>query len=175
MVCKYSAIERIGSLAQQISEGPVVIGGVGTSQTISKHGTYQIRLPLCNGRNAVMVGICLDQITKKFPLYPLSGRISEDINSTYAAGGGNIEDLPRLPAKVGGEVDFMIGSKYMRYHPKLIYSLPSGLSIYESPFYSSDGSRGVIGGPHPVITAIDKKFKSNSLFVNTYMSSVQSV
>ena len=33
--------------------------------------------------------------------------------------------------------------------------LPSGLTVYKSVFSNPDGSRGVIGGPHPVFTAIE--------------------
>ena len=55
----------------------------------------------------------------------------------------------------------MIGIKYLRHHPKLIYQLPSGLSIYESMFKNSDGTRGVIGGPHELFTKIEEQFRSN--------------
>ena len=55
----------------------------------------------------------------------------------------------------------MIGIKYLRHHPKLIYQLSSGLSIYESMFKNPDGTRGVIGGPHEVFTKIEEQFRSN--------------
>ena len=55
----------------------------------------------------------------------------------------------------------MIGIKYLRHHPKLIYQLSSGLSIYESMFKNPDGTRGVIGGPHEVFTKIEEQFRTN--------------
>ena len=72
----------------------------------------------------------------------------QDIISSYKNTGDNPSDLPKVPVSVGGNIDFMIGIKYIRHHPILIYQLPSVLSIYESMFKSSDGTRGVIGGLH---------------------------
>ena len=62
----------------------------------------------------------------------------------------------------------MIEVKYLRHHPKLIYQLSSGLSIYESMFKNSDGTRGVIGGPHEVFTKIEEQFRTN--ISNTFNS-----
>ena len=56
--------------------------------------------------------------------------------------------MPKLPKMVGGDTDFLIGSKYLRYFPKEVHRFESGLTICESLFLSSDGSRGIIGGPH---------------------------
>ena len=43
----------------------------------------------------------------------------------------------------------MIGIKYLKYFPKEIHKLPNGLTIYEAMFKNSDGSLGVVAGPHP--------------------------
>ena len=37
-----------------------------------------------------------------------------------------------------GKIDFMIGIKYLRHHPKLIYQLPPGLLFYESMLKNLD-------------------------------------
>ena len=52
----------------------------------------------------------------------------------------------------------MLGVKYLRFHPKLVYQLPSGLGIYQSVFKNADGGRGVIGGPHHIFTKIHRSF-----------------
>ena len=92
-----------------------------------------------------MLGICLDNITSKFPLYPLQGKVLNDITKAYQDAGGDARTLPKIPKSVGGEIDFIIGIKYLRYYPKMIFQLPSGLTIYESVFENADGGRGVIG------------------------------
>ena len=78
----------------------------------------------------VMSGLVIDQISSIFPNYPLKGEVQSDIQAAYKKNGGELKDLPKLPESVGGQADFMIGIKYLRYHPEKIYSLPSGLIIY---------------------------------------------
>lgn len=49
----------------------------------------------------------------------------EDIKDEYVRSGGNIEHLPSVPDYVDGcEVDFMVGIKYLRYFPAVIFQLP---------------------------------------------------
>ena len=158
MVSKFSAIKRLGKKAKQECKGPIKLGGVGCVQTESPYGIYQIKLPLINGSEATLPGVCLENITNDFPVYPLQGKVKKDIEKFYQQSEGNPNDLPVVPKSVGGSVDIMIGIKYLRYHPKLIFQLPSGLTIYESMFRNADGSNGVIGGPHRIFTEIDKSF-----------------
>ena len=75
--------------------------------------------------------------------------MKRDINRAYKK---NFKGLPKLPVSVGGQTDFMIGIKYLKYFPKEVFKLPSGLTIFESPFANADGSRGVVGGPHRVFS-----------------------
>ena len=110
---------------------------------------------------AVLSGICLENITSKFPNFPLHGAVMQDIQNAYESSGGDVSQLPLLPEFIGGEVDFMLGAKYLRYHPEKVFSLPSGLTIYESPFLNVDGSRGVIGGPHAIFTEIERSTNLN--------------
>ena len=48
----------------------------------------------------------------------------------------------------------MIGIKYLRYYPQVIFQLPSGLTIYKSLFHNPDGGRGIIGGLHQIFNNI---------------------
>ena len=43
----------------------------------------------------------------------------------------------------------MIGSQYLKFHPKCVFEMGSGLTMLESKLLGSDGSTGVLGGPHP--------------------------
>ena len=170
MVSRHNAIQRIGDKARLEVKGPILLGGVGDVKTESQHGIYQVRIPLHNGKNAVLTGVCLDQITRSFPLYPMQGKIQNDIIDEYVKSGGIASELPNLPKCVGGDVDFMIGSKYLRYHPEPIFALPSGLTIYKSPFLNADGSQGVIGGPHSIITEIDKLQNNQKMCQHAYLT-----
>ena len=55
MVSQYAAIKSIGASIE--FSGPVTLGGVSNAQILSSHGTYQVKLPLYNGNDAVISGI----------------------------------------------------------------------------------------------------------------------
>ena len=149
---KYSAIKKLGKEARKESSRVTHIGGVGNTTTCSTLGSYSVNVPMVNGKYASLSGICIDQITTTFPEYPLN-EVYKSIQENYF---GDPSILPVPSSSVGGDVHLMIGIKYIRYHPKLIFQLPSGLGIYESVFLNTDGGQGVIGGPHPIFTAIQK-------------------
>ena len=162
MVSRYAAIKSIGSRAKQELSIPISIGGVGNTEVKSNHGIFQAKLPLFNGSEATFSGVSLDQITVKSPQYPLKGIVEEDIAAGYKRRGNNQRDFPQLRQFAGGDTDFMLGIKYLRYYPKKVFQLPSGLTIYRSWFRNADGTRGVVGGPHKVFTEIESRYHMNT-------------
>ncbi|XP_066928171.1 uncharacterized protein [Clytia hemisphaerica] len=138
------AVNRLGSSATMLSKVPVSVGGIAGSKTISDHGLYRIKLPLSTGKHAQLSGLCLPKLTDEFPRYSLC----DAEKSLFDAAGAIAKIFPKLPKSAGGKVDMMIGISYFRYFPKLIFQSPTGLSIFKSVFRSSDGTTGVLGGPH---------------------------
>ena len=164
-VIKFDATKRLGgNRAKQIIASPIPVGGVGGVTTQSTHGIYTFSLPLATNNDAEMTGVCLDTLTATFPLYPLQGKVENDIQHNLKDSGHDINQLPlpRLPPMVGGDIDVMIGIHYLRYFPKFVHQLPSGLTIYQSQFKNVDGTYGVIGGPHEVFTRIENQHHSAS-------------
>ena len=49
------------------------------------------------------------------------------ITKAYKDARGDARTLPKIPKSLGGEIGFMIGIKYIRYYPKMIFQLPLGL------------------------------------------------
>jgi len=150
---------RLGSKIKHESSNAVQIGGVGDTTTQAL-GMYSIKIPMHSGQSASLSGTCLQTIATTFAQYPLD-EAYKDICQSFQSTGGN-QMLPKPSLSVGGDIHFMIGVKYLRYHPKLIYQLPSGLAIYESVFNNADGGTGVIGGPHPIFTKINQHFFNQS-------------
>ena len=160
-VIKKAAIEKLSSVgrAKQVTEGPLVIRGVGGQQSVSTDGVYSVCLPLHNGRNAVITGLCLPQITSEFPIYDLRV-VEQDINAEGMKGRKKSHtNLPKLPSKVGGETDILLGQQFAKYFPKMIFESETGLGLYESCFASPCSSRGVAAGPHPEFSKIERNFK----------------
>ena len=138
---------RLGR-AEKIEADPFELRGVAEQKTICTAGFYKLCLPLCGGQNAIMTAIALPKITADFPEYDLTD-VQNDLKVCRQNGGKKFPRLPRLPKHVGGDTDLLIGSRYMRYFPKFVKRLQNGLEILRSSFKSSDGTRGVINGPHP--------------------------
>ena len=109
-----------GDRSTQICSRPVSMGGVGCITTNSTHGIYSVSLPLSSKQDATMTGVCLQKITSPLPLYPLQGKVENDIQSGWQQQGGDGTQLPSLPPHIGGPIDFMIGIKYLRYFPTFV-------------------------------------------------------
>ena len=92
----------------------------------------------------------------------MEGIVEENIAAGYKRQGNNPRDLPQLPQSVGGDTDFMLGIKYLRYYPEKVFQLPSGLTIYRSWFQNADGTRGVGGGPHKMFTETEPRYHMNT-------------
>ena len=150
MIVRKSAVEKLAAInrAKQVVPGPCVLTGVGDQKTECVEGVYSICLPLHNNRNAILTGLCLPKITTKFPTYELSKVETFIKEKCQNVKPKLVQYLPKLPKYVGGDTDILIGSKYNKYFPKSKFKLDSGLEIFESVFVSSDGSRGVVSGPH---------------------------
>ena len=167
-VVRTEAIRQLTSRAELQYKGPIMLGGVGDVSTSSSEGIFSVKLPKFDGSNVTLTGVSLGKITATFPQYPLNRQVKHDIHMAYKNNGGNPLTLPVVSPTVGGDVDFMVGIKYLRYHPKQIFQLPSGLTIYESVFCNPDGSRGIIGGPHQVFNEINKQM-THGIGMNTFV------
>ena len=70
----------------------------------------------------------------------------------------------------------MVGIMYLKYFQEAVYKLPSGLTIYKSPSISTDGTRGVVGGPHHVFAHIEKYCASAQIHMHKhFVEQVRSV
>ena len=94
MVVKYDAVLKLGSRAKQVVKGTILLGGIGNLDMESKHGIYQIIISLNNGRNAVLAGVCLDDLRNSFATYPINGKIQDEINEVYKNRGVILELYP---------------------------------------------------------------------------------
>ena len=160
MVIRKSAVELLEQYGRSnlIAPGPITYSGVGDQKGVCHYGAFSVRLPLKNGGNATLSGICLDKITTDFPKYLLM-KISKDIKEICLSNEkmGLYKKLLNLPKKVGGQTDILIGLKYKKYFPQQVLMFPAGLMVYRSVFEGLDGTDGVLGGPHPEITKINNR------------------
>ena len=114
-----------------------------------EHGDEQFLLELDADADqrtfAAITALRLERVSNKFPEWPLAAAW-EQLNSAYQAA-GNVDPLPAADSHIGGrEVDIMIGMRYYRYFPKILFYLPCGLSLFKAAFKSGSCKQAVLGG-----------------------------
>ena len=114
-----------------------------------EHGDEQFVLELDPDSQArkfaAITALRMERISNTFPAWPLSDAWNQ-LNTAYRAA-GHAEDLPAADKQVGGtEVDILIGMKYFKYFPKLLFYLPSGLSVFKAMFKSASNNQAILGG-----------------------------
>ena len=132
-----------------VRAGPTKLEVAGGQVVDVQHGDEQFLLELetdqAPARFATITALRLDRVSSKFPEWPLADAWNQ-LNSAYRADGQQ-QDLPSADNYVGGrDVDIMIGIKYFKYYPKLLFYLPSGLSIFRAMFKSGTGNQAILGG-----------------------------
>ena len=152
-VISKSAIDRLEEQALQLNANPITLGGVGDLVTKAEYGLYKFRLPLINGKNAILVAPCMDKITADFPEFPLD-KVVHEMEKEASDNRIGTHSWPRVHSVCGGPTDIMLGIKYRKYFPIEICRLPSGLSIFKSQFIGPDGTDGLVGGPSKVVTEL---------------------
>ena len=157
-VCRKAAIDALpDSCRMNVIKGPIILRGVGGAVVTSPYGHFTVNLPIHDGRLGTFSGLCLDVITGAMPPYPVR-EARKSLIEAYTAQGGKEQDLPQVPLLVGGDTDFLFGSQYNWYQPRLLFILTTGLAIYESIFTGVDGTRGCIGGNHHIFTQCEQQF-----------------
>lgn len=164
--CSVAAISQKASKAlgsRNLVPGPFDLNVAGGQVVENQGGLDEFELELCDGAGVVqMRGLVMDTVTNPFARYNLMEAF-EELRVQYGQGEGAA--LPQVPREIGGsKVDVMIGIKYLAFFPELVFSLPSGLAIFESKFRSMCGRRGIIGGPHHSWTHASERIEYMSAY-----------
>ena len=150
--CSGSAVsDRASKLLNSITlrEGPTQLNVAGAVTMEIEGGDETFFLPLDESEKvATITGLRMPSITNQFPCWDVATAMTEIGLELDEAFPGHAP-LPPHPPKVGGEcVDIMIGIRYARFFPRLLYMLPSGLGIYKTQFKAMNGQTCILGGPH---------------------------
>ena len=147
---------------KEVSTISVVSGG----KVWSDYGTYQMILgPTPTGEYFEIQAQGMKRISNKFPLYDLSEVNNEAVNFL------GYSDEVNLPKYIGGaKVGLLIGLKSTELDPVLIFTLPSGIGVYKSPFKDIFGSYYCYGGPHDTFSKVNKIVNGNVNHFNIYLA-----
>ena len=158
--------EEIGM--KVVSQEPSAIGIVSGDRIWTEYGKYQMLLgPTSSGNYFELIAQGITAVTGKFPKYDLTAANEEAQQST------NLHPGTPLPPYIGNErVGLIIGLKCPEIEPTCVFTLPSGLGIYKSPFRDIFGSYYCYGGPHESFTDINNKFHGNINHFNIFFSQI---
>ena len=151
----------------------ITMSGVGGVESVTHYGLWSILLPLKDGSNIVITGVCMEKVTLEFPDYDLTD-VEKDVRKQCRRIGGEmlLQHLPKLASRVGGDTDILLGSKYLRIHPREVWRCEeTGISVADSFFRSVDGTTGVINGPHPKFTEMEHQHWSRQGHTSVSMDS----
>ena len=133
-----------------VRPGPTFLGVAGGGELRVEYGDEQFAMK-CKEENrmTLMTALQMDDCTSAFPIWDVKAAWGEIYREFAAMHDGKAPDLPKAPDQVGGmKVSIMIGIRYLRIFPTLLYHLPSGLGIYESKLECEEGNSLVLAGPH---------------------------
>ena len=142
-----TAVDRLIKLnrARQVVKGPLILAGVGDVKSVRGETT--------------MSRLCLTLVTGEFTMYPLD-KVASDFHTKEVKIKMLSRKLPKPPKEVGrgggGGGGGVVGIQYLQYHPNEIATLETGLTLYCSAFKNPDSSNGVIAGPHPEFTKVNR-------------------
>jgi hypothetical protein len=132
-----------------VSKGPTAVDVAGGKTIMIPYGDERFHLQIEDGDRvkATITGLRMPHVTTPFPLVKLKEAWLDVCEHAK-----NVQPnlcLPTIDAEVGGrELDILLGIKYVKYFPRLVYSLPGGLQIYRAVLKSDSPNQAVLGGPH---------------------------
>ena len=129
-----------------VRQGPTVLEVAGGKSILVPHGDEQFHLELAGTKmKATFTGLKMPHITSTFPIFQLT----EAWEELHGAASASRIKIPAVDQQIGGScVDVIIGARYFKHYPELVFSLPSGLAVYKARLRSASGRQAVLGGPH---------------------------
>ena len=152
-----------------VRPGPTSMCVAGASTIEIETGDEQFTLMMSDRKNvATITALRMPEITTPFPVWEMK-EVWDELKSTYLRDFPNNPPLPPAPRRIGGSpVDIMLGIRYLVHYPVLIFSLPCGLSVFNSKFSAPNGETAILGGTHRVWREAGDR--ANSLGARTFFT-----
>ena len=146
-------------VAVKITEGPIPIHGMG-GRTVHASGEWAAVLPLSNGTYQAVQVLTLGIVARDWPEIDLRGLL-EKIKQRYPWN-EELQEL-KVPEKLGGKIDLIMGQRYRRIYPDKVIKLPSGLEVGRSKLAPwKEGEVATISGPLQALSEFLNEFELNS-------------
>ena len=128
------------------------------SSQIKVNDEWAVVMERFDGKRQTIIGVAADNLTSKFPLISTAEAQKDIIDYAKKNLNRNMSERIsklKIPQKVGGSPDVLLGIKYQNCHPEVVFQMPSGLFIARLRLASHDNkTTAVIGGPHSSFDAV---------------------
>ena len=131
-------------VSAKLREGPIKVG-VASGIIVNASAEWASLIPLVDGSKQAVRGLTMPNVTQDMPEINMV-EVFNAIKKTHK----NVKVIQNLkvPNKIGGNVDMIIGIKYQSIYPQLIHQFPNGLAVYRSNLMPAiPGQSACIGWP----------------------------
>ena len=134
----------------KLRDGPIPMWVAG-GHTVSATAEWSSLLPLADGSHQIVRGLSTKHVTGNLgdvDMEPIIEEIREAARKSEALPGSDAALKIQSPKVISGDIDMLIGSKYLSIYPEPVFSTTEGLTIYRSKFltYNSEET-ACVGGP----------------------------
>ena len=133
----------------KLRDGPIPMWVAG-GHTHNASAEWASLLPLDNGHHQIVRGLSTETVTGPFGdvnMVPIMEELKEAAKNSTSPGNKSVFKM-RAPKELKGEVDMLIGSRYLNLFPEPIFSTPEGLTLFKSRFLpNAPGEVACVGGP----------------------------
>ena len=144
-----SVMQKLISVRTHKGAMPIAIGGGNVTYST---GEWAAALPLADGGYQAVRGQTLRSLVGQMPRFNLT-RTLKEIKEQYPDN-SRLQSLV-IPPVLGGEIEMILGSKYLKIYPEVVQVTPTGLTVSVSKLRSPLGrNTAVISGPVRFINTI---------------------
>ena len=128
--------------AVKLAQGPINLSVAGDKR-ITAEVEWGAVLPLEDGTHQIVRGLSLDKVTGDMPtvdLTPIMRQLKKE-----ARGSKEVQAI-RVPKKVGGQVEMILGLLYAKIYPEPVHVFENGCTLFRTKLLQSDKNiTGCIG------------------------------
>ena len=154
-----------------VKRGPIPVATAGDTTVYVNH-EYAFLMEKSDGSKQVMHGVTADSLTAVFPTVSLVEAHKEIIKNAPRHMKPMVSKL-NIPAEAGGQTDVLLGIMYQSCHPKILFTLPSGLFIAKLRLKSLGTFTGCIGGPHKSFSFLAQHCGDTSRLVSCFVTGLE--
>ena len=139
--------------------GPIDVS-VASGIVVKASAEWASLIPLADGTMQTVRGLTMPHVTQDMPEINM-----EDVFKAVKKNHREVKKIQNLkvPKRLGGQVDMIIGIKYQNIYPELVHQFPNGLAVYTSKLKPVGGATACIGGPIGALEGLGDIFAGNTL------------